>query len=166
MANVKHQVAIVALVIALTGSLAACGNPVKDAVDKAVGNAVDNGVEKVIENAAGEDVDINVNTDGSAVDLPGDFPSGIPLPDGAKLTSTLSSPDSGWNLSYSMTDFAPADGLAEAYKADSSWETSYESISEGLKSWMFVNGSYQVVFLAVGDAGEYVMTMTVSPISQ
>lgn len=167
MTNLKSRAALAALAMIAAGLLSACGgNPIKNAVDDAVGNAVENGVEGAIENAAGDGVDIDVNVDGSAVDLPDDFPSGIPLPDGATLTSTYSVPDEGWNLAYSMTSSGPADDLVAAYKADSSWTSSYESVSAEMSSWIFDNGTYQVVFLSIGESDEYIMSLTVSALTE
>ena len=167
MANLKSRAALAALAMIAAGLLSACGgNPIKNAVDNAVENAVEGGVEKAMEDAVGDDVNIDVNTDGSSVDLPSDFPSGIILPDGAILNSTYSDPGSGWNLAYSMTSSGPADDLVAAYKADSSWNNSYESVSAEMSSWIFDNGTHQVVFLSIGDADEYIMSLTVTALPE
>ncbi len=167
MTHLKSRAALAALAMIAAGLLSACGgNPIKNAVDDAVGNAVENGVENAIENAAGEGVDINVNPDGGSVNLPDDFPSGIPLPEGAILNGTYSDPGSGWNLTYSMTSSGPADDLVAKYKADSSWTNTYESVSAEMSSWLFDNGTHQVVFLSIGDADEYVMSLTVTVLSE
>ena len=151
MTNVKSRAALAAFAMIAAGLLSACGgNPIKNAVDNAVGNAVEGGVENAIENAAGDDVDININVDGSEVGLPSNFPSGIPLPDGAKLVSTFGTPE-GWNLAYVVTDTGPANGLVEKYKSDSSWTLGQESVSEGFGMWTFTGTSYGVVILASGD---------------
>ena len=165
MTNLKSRAALAALALIAAGLLSACGgNPIKNAVDDAVGNAVENGVEGAIENAAGDDVDINVNVDGSAVDLPSSFPSGIPLADGGTLVSTLAT-DEGWNLTYSAKNGDPADGLVAKFKADSSWEMTTESVSTGFSSWMFSNAAYSVVLLSYGEGEEYGLTLTVTPVT-
>ena len=151
MTNVKSRAAFAALAMIAAALLSGCGgNPIKNAVDDAVGNAVEGGVEKAIENAAGDDVDININVDGSEVGLPSNFPSGIPLPDGAKLISSFGTPE-GWNLAYVVADTGPANGLVEKYKADSSWTLGQESVTEGFCMWTFTGTSYGVVILASGD---------------
>ncbi len=164
MTNLKSRAALAVLAMIAAGSLAACGgNPIKKAVNNAVENAVEGGVEKAMENAAGGDVDINVNTDGSAVSLPANFPSGIPLPDGGKLISTFGTED-GWNLAYLVTDTGPANGLVDKYKSDSSWTLGQESVSDGFSMWTFTGASYGVVILASGDGTEDAgITMSVIP---
>lgn len=148
--------ALVAVATALGVSLvlAGCG-----LVEDAVGGAVENGVEEAVEQAAGGDIDVDVNSDGGAVDLPADLPSGIPLPDGAKLTSTVSTPD-GWSLSYTADSTAPAEGLVARLKSDG-WTAEYENIVEGMNSWSFTNGEYQMVILSLGDGtSEYALSLT------
>jgi hypothetical protein len=167
MASMKTRAAVAALALIATGMLSACGgNPIDKAVDKAVGDAVENGVEQAVENAAGEDVDIDVNLDGGSVDLPGGFPSGIPLPEDAKLVSTFSA-DGAWNLSYEIDDFGTGPQLADTYKSDSTWTLVQESLSDGFGTWLFTNDQYQVVILAAGDGStENVLSLTVSPLTQ
>ena len=161
MANVKHQVAIVALVIALTGSLAACGNPVKDAVDKAVGNAVDNGVEKVIENAAGEDVDLDINVSGDGAKLPDSFPDAIPRPDGKLILA--SAQQDGWQLAYEPQSASVVESLIAEY---GSWTTQAESDYGELKSWQFVNDDYLVIISAIQDDDQWTISLLVAAVTE
>ena len=147
MANVKTQVALVALVIAMTGSLAACGNPIKDAVDNAVGNVVENGVEKVVENAAGEGSDIDLDLNGDGANLPDSFPDDIPRPDG-KLTAAVSV-GGGWQLAYAPADASDVEALVAEY--ESGWTLKSETDYGESKTWSFQNDDYLVIFSAIGD---------------
>ncbi len=156
MANVKTQVALVALVIAMTGSLAACGNPIKDAVDDAVGNAVENGVEKVVENAGGDGSDIDLDLNGDGANLPDGFPGDIPRPD-AKLTAAVTQED-GWFLAFAPVDFSEVEALVAEY--GSGWETQSETDYGEWKTWAFTNDAYFASVSAIDDGEGWAISLT------
>jgi hypothetical protein len=148
MNTVKTRAALAALVMIAAGSTSACGsNPIKNAIDDAVGNAVGNGVEQVIENAAGEDVDINFDTDGSGASLPDSFPNDIPRPDG-NLTMAVATGD-GWSLAYAPADYSTVEALVADY--GSGWEMQSETDYGEMKIWAFTNDSYFVSVSAIDD---------------
>ena len=136
--------------------VSACSNPVEGAIDDAVEEAVENGVEEAVEGNGELDVDIN----GDGVDLPADFPSGIPLPD-AKLTSIFNA-DGFYSLTYEMNDMAQVDALVSEYKG--SWTEAAASDMGEFKSWMYQGDAYDVTLGVVTDDGSLVMlSMGVAP---
>lgn len=162
MAQIKSRAALAVVIIALVGSLSACGgNPIKNAVDDAVGNAVDKGTEKVIEEAAGGDADVDLGLDGNGAKLPDDFPDDIPLPD-AKLTATVSQQE-GWFLAFEPVDISAVESLVAEYK--SSWETQAEADYGEWKTWSFTNGTQSAIISAIDDGEGWTISLTAVPIT-
>lgn len=79
----------------------------------ACGGSDENSIEQAIEEASGGNADVEIGEDGNievstsdgsysvgeSADVPDNFPSEVPLPDGLNLTGAFSD-DSGWYLNY------------------------------------------------------------------
>ena len=120
--------------------LGACGGSSDDSSD-----AADQLAEKLAEAGTGDaDVDIDSETGqvdvstpdgdmsfGSGSELPDDFPSDIPFPEGSKLTSTLNSTDGGVKTWSAMGTLADADASTfddvVALFTDSGWTSTMNS---------------------------------------
>lgn len=109
----------------------------------ACGGGSDNAIEQAIEDATGGSVDINTDGDGNvqidtedgsfssggSAEVPDDFPSDVPLPDGIGLTTTLSD-ESGWYLYYESGDLTAEyceDFLASYEDAGFTEDTRFEA---------------------------------------
>ncbi len=131
-------------VLALTG----CGsNPLESALD----NAVEGAVEQGIEQAAGEDVDIDVATDGGTASLPDDFPTGLPLPEGCDLISSLKVSDA-FSLSYTCGSFDAYEAVVASIKADGAYTSEGSGDFGGLRTETFRGDGY-VLSLTAGEDG-------------
>ncbi|WP_022890629.1 hypothetical protein [Agromyces italicus] len=132
-------VAIAALSAALfTG----CVNPIEDLVNE--------GVEGAIEDATGGEVSL----DG---ELPGDFPSEIPLVDGEIALGAGAGGADGWIVMITSTAADPvADAAAKLEGAGFAKNT--ELSGSGADALVYSNGTYLVLLAADGETVSYTVT--------
>lgn len=142
MKALTKSMSVGAIALALGIGATGCSNPVEDLVEQAV------------EDASGGDVDINtddgsveVETDegstqiGGDVELPADFPSVVPLPDGTLTSATVSS--GTYTLSYQGVDKPGSDGLRAEIMA-SGFEEVTVTESEGYLQGGWTGNGYQI----------------------
>ena len=164
----------VLLVLALAATSPACGGGGDD--DRA-NEAADQLAEQIAESGAGKDADVDIDSSSGQVDvstdegemsfgdqteLPADFPEDVPLPDGAQLTSAMSSgsgDSAGWTVIGDLPDATDStyDELVARFTG-AGWTTTSDSSSDtggGTASTaMLDNGTWQVVLsVQVGVEG-------------
>jgi hypothetical protein len=113
-------------------------------------NSGDEAVEDAIEDAAGGDVEIG--------DVPGDFPKGVPLPEGDVITA--GSQGDGENRSWSVTyEVGDLEGAADSYRGkleDEGFdvEDTFESADKtgSVSSFTASNGDFDVN--VIGASGQ------------
>lgn len=119
-----------------------CANPLEDLVNE--------GVEGAIEDATGGEVSL----DG---ELPSDFPSEIPLVDGAVALGAGTGGADGWIVMITPT---AADPLADAAaKLEGAGFTENTELSgSGAEALVYSNGSYLVLLAGDGETVSYTVT--------
>lgn len=157
-----------ALIAAALLTFTACGG----------GDATDEAVEAGIEEALGSNADVEIDGDGAvkietdegsysaggSAEIPDDFPSDVPLPDGsARLQATYADAD-GWMLTFGaddMTDEACVTYLDVFPDAGFTEESRFSS--PGTSTGIFTNDQHEVT-VSCGEAAMGIV-LTVSPTS-
>lgn len=131
-------------------------------------------VEKVIKDQTGVDVNtddgtVKIDTDDGTVqigggEVPADFPSDVPLPNGT-LTGSVGSSD-GWGLTYSGVDKAEVNRLMDALKAAGFTESEGMNQDDAVAT-SFESDTWSVGLIWNGGSGDdgNVLVYTVSKAS-
>lgn len=180
-----RRVATVAVGL-LLATTAGCGG---SGDEDSANTAADELAEQIAESGGGKDTDVDIDSESGQVDvstedgemsfgdqteLPADFPEDVPLPDGAQLTSAMSSgsgDSAGWTVIGDLPDATDGTyGELVARFTAAGWTTTSDSASDtggGTASTaMLDNGTWQVVVsVQVGvegtpDSFSYLVTPT------
>ncbi len=169
-----RRVAMVAAGVLLVTAVGCGGSGDEDSAN----TAADELAEQIAESGGGKDTDVDIDSEsgqidvttedgemsfGEATELPGDFPvDDVPLPDGAQLTSAMSSgsgDSAGWTVIGDLPDATDStyDELVARFTG-AGWTTTSDSSSDtggGTASTaMLDNGTWQVVLsVQVGVEG-------------
>lgn len=148
-------------------------DPIGDAFEKGAEKAA----EKAIEGASGGDVDLDseggtikiegedgegmeLNV-GEDVEVPGSFPSDLPLPDGELMSSTVV--DTGFMLQYRVDSDDAADSLVSDLKGSEFDETSAADLG-GISSTTLSSDAYNVTVGFLADDEEPMLSYIVTPV--
>ncbi|MEV8267830.1 hypothetical protein [Microbacterium sp. NPDC076911] len=133
-----------------------CANPLEQLVQ----GGIQEGIEQVVEEAAGGDVDFDVDAGGGA-SVPDSFPSDVPLPPGDLMASFSAA--GSYQLTYSIDSLDQVSAFADSLIADG-----YEVVSESdmgeMKIWALQNDKWLVTLGSFDAEGESGLSYTVSPV--
>ena len=172
MSPIRMSASIAGLTLASALVLTGCAGLVENAVDSAVDkaaeevaeNVAENAIERAIEADSGLDADIDLGLDGSGASVPSDFPSDVPLPEGLELQTSVKA-SGGYNLLYRTTDRSKIDAYIAKF---ANWEENFASDVGDLRTWGYSNGGWSANIgdMVSGDGGEFILTVTVTPLTQ
>jgi hypothetical protein len=151
MRQIVSSLTMVGLLVGLTGCFQ---NPLEAAVEGAIKKAVESELAE-----SGAEFDYGTN-----VDLPADWPSSVPIPDGDLITALSSEGTHSIVITVASVEAAEA-GVQKIL--DSGFSVEYEqTMAEGMRSWGLVNAEYMVMYLYIDDGESVNVNMTVGPASQ
>lgn len=157
---------VVAAAAAGALTLTGCGNAVESIAQA--------GIEKAMEDQTGAEVDVDAdggvtieNEDGSvkmgaAAELPADFPSEFPLPDGTLTTVYQAS--GGWSLSYEGVDEAEVDSLVDHYTSEGYEKLMAVTSADGAL-YSFLKAPWMVSLTWDGSSDSKAMVYAITPTS-